>query len=330
MNLVIGAGAVGTILSAYLSLGHQAPKLFVRDKDKQRLQSLAELKVSHVASGRAGIQLPKPALSTSLDLGDTRFVFLCVKFPDLDPVLDQLPHQIPENCEIVSTLNGVAAVRHIRERFPQARVTQMNVMFNAQLIEPLHARITTRPQVVIDRQNRALAALFDDSGMQVLRGNGEAAAWGKLLINLANGLCALTHTTFKDLFLPGDLRRCYAAVFEEAMQTLRAAAVDYQFPVRLPPPLYLALLKRGGPLPWWFAKYRNGLRDGSYPSMVADVVAGRPTEVDQLNGEIARLAQSMGRSARLNEKVVQLIQDLQEQHPPRYLRPEALLKALND
>jgi len=38
---------------------------------------------------------------------------------------------------------------------------------------------------------------------------GDESVWGKLLINLANAICALTRTTFKDLFLDPDLRRVY-------------------------------------------------------------------------------------------------------------------------
>jgi 2-dehydropantoate 2-reductase len=41
--------------------------------------------------------------------------------------------------------------------------------------------------------------------------------------------------------------------------------------------------------------------------MWEDLEAGRPTEIDYLNGEVVRLAESLGRRAPVNERLVDLI-----------------------
>jgi 2-dehydropantoate 2-reductase len=41
--------------------------------------------------------------------------------------------------------------------------------------------------------------------------------------------------------------------------------------------------------------------------MADDIKAGRPTEVDWLNGEVVRLARRLGRSAPVNEAIVSLV-----------------------
>lgn len=328
MMLVVGAGAVGTILSAYLmAAGREPLKLYVRDKDVGALQAVQHIRVEHAGAGRPPLVAPRPELTRSLSLDGIDYLLICVKFPQLDALLTQIG-ALPDRCTLVSTLNGVAALRLIRERLPQARVAPMTVMFNGQLLEPLHAQITTRPQVMIGGDDKRLLSAFAGSGMKVAQVTGESAAWGKLLINLANAICALTHTTFRDLLTQPDMRAIYVAVIDEAVQLLEHARIDYHLPMPIPYGLYRAMLAGRTPLPWWFAKLRNGLKDGAYPSMVADIDSGRATEVAQLNGEIVRMGQEHGIPTPVNATIVDLIRDIEGLVSPPYLTPAELRSRL--
>lgn len=324
MVLIVGAGAVGTILAGYLTAARQPVKLFTRAKDVDAFQHAQHLAVDRVTGGPPLLG-HKPSLTTALDeLDDVRYLVICVKYPALDEVLDALPQQLPQNLTLVSTLNGVGAIRKMRERYPDQPSAVMTIMFNGQLLEPLHARITTKPQVLIDSDDKQLLGLFDGSGMKVTRAAGEAAAWGKLLINLANAIGAVTHTTFKDLLTDPDLREVFTATLDEATDTLSAAGIRYELPVPLPYRAYRQLLLNGGPLPWWFAKLKNGLSDGSYPSMVADVDAGRPTEVRQLNGEIVSLGERHAHPSPINARLCELVEAMGQAPQPQYLSPAEL------
>ncbi|MDX1757908.1 MAG: ketopantoate reductase C-terminal domain-containing protein, partial [Marinobacter sp.] len=48
-------------------------------------------------------------------------------------------------------------------------------------------------------------------------------------------------------------------------------------------------------------------------SMWEDLEAGRPTEVDWINGEVVRLADSLGRQAPVNARLTQLVHDCERQ-----------------
>jgi len=109
---------------------------------------------------------------------------------------------------------------------------------------------------------------------------------------------------------------------------LNQSGVVYAWPMPIPFKAYRALLRHGGPVGWWLARTRNGLRKGSYPSMVSDVEQGRPTEVLQLNGEIARLGAEHGIATPVASRIVSLVQGLHSHGPPRYLSPEQLRQAL--
>jgi 2-dehydropantoate 2-reductase len=323
MILIVGAGAVGTTLAGYLMAAGQSVRLLIRDRDIAKYHATPQLTVEKVAGG-APLTVPKPELTTKLDLVGVDNLLICVKFAALDEVLSQLPSPLPPGLTLVSTLNGIGALRRLKGRYSVDRVANMTVMFNAQLLSPLHAQITTKPQIIIGSADPRLLALFDSSGMQVKNANGEATAWGKLLINLANAVCAITHTTVKDLLTQADLRAIYVAVVDEAVGLIEHAGIPYQLPMPVPYPLYREILLRGGPLAWWFAKARNGLQDGSYPSMVADLEGGRKTEVDQLNGEIVDLGRAQKSPTPINDAIVALVRSFEGKLAPAYLKPSEL------
>lgn len=321
MILIVGAGAVGTILATHLAASGADVGLYARPKDVARFGAIDRIRTEFPDRARPALSAPRPPLVTTLDLAGVEAVVIGVKFPDLDALLAQLPDPIPPGCTLVSTLNGVAPLRVLRAARPAASVVPMSVMMNGQLLGPLHARLATRAEIVLGDADPALAARFGRAGLIVKTAHGEEAVWGKLLINLANAICALTRTTFKDLFLDPDLRRVYAAVLDETTGALDAAGIRWRMPLVLPYRVYRWALLHGGPLPWWFAKYRNGVREGAYPSMVADVENGRQTEVEQLNGEVVRLGRQAGRPTPANAALVALIG---AESTPAPLSPAAL------
>jgi len=327
MILIVGAGAVGTTLAGYLMAAQQPVRLLLRDRDAAKGQSMSQLTVDKGA-GSAPLIVPKPELTTKLDLSGVDYVLICVKYAALDEVLSQLPSTLPDGVILVSTLNGISALPRIKKRYPADRVANMTIMFNAQLRSPLHTQITTMPQVIIDREYPQLPRLFDHSNMQVKRADGQATAWGKLLINLANAVCAITHSTAKDLLTKRDLRAIYTAALDEAVGLMVHAGIPFQFPLPLPYRLYRQLLLHGGSLSWWLAKARNGLQEGSYPSMVADIEIGRKTEVDQINGEIVALGRAQNLPTPVNDEIVNLVHGLEGNLSPSYLKPSELRACL--
>jgi len=330
MVLIVGAGSVGTVLATYLAAAGKEPvHIVMRDKDRAGMGAAQHLRVNRV-DGHALLQAPKPALVGTLDLSGVDYLFLCVKFADLEPLLDQLPADadFPSHCTVVSTLNGIEPLRVLKRRLPTARIAPISVMYNAQLLGPLHAQITTKPMLVVGSDDPRLLSAFDGTGMRVQQARGESAVWGKLLINLANAVCALTHTTFEDLFTRAEMRRIYVAVLDEAVGLLETAGIAYQLPMPVSYTTYRRMLLHAGPLSWWIAQIKNGVRSGSYPSMVADVEKGRTTEVAQLNGEVVRLGVQHQVATPVASKIMALVQAMAGQAPPVYLTPLQLKQAL--
>ncbi len=326
-NLIIGAGAIGTVFAGYLTAARRNIRVAVLESEIDQISRTDQLRIDRI-TGRPPLLVPKPKLTTSPVPQAGENVFICVKHRDFGALLDSLPERLAEDVTLIPCLSGVGAARELSRRFPEARIVPLTIMFNAQLLEPLHARVTARPQILLDTDDKQLLGLFGRSGVDVRRSAGAAEAWGKLLINLANAICALTNTTFKDLLTQRELTTCFVSVMDEAVAVLKRADIDFQLPVALPYPFYRLMLLHGGPIPWWFGRLRNKMSAGSYPSMVADVRHGYTTEVRQLNGEIVHLAQSIGIAAPKNARLVELIEALEGQPPKAFLSVTELRAAL--
>ena len=329
VNLIIGAGAVGTVLAAHLLKAGRPTAFYLREKDLPVYRDKPELRLER-ASGAAPLLTPAPRLVTELSLAGVENVFICVKHPALAGIIQSLPRPLPAGVRLMPTLNGVCIAQQLRDAFPGADVANLTIMFNAQLPAPLRAQITTRAEVYLASEDAALLRLFDGSGMTVRRARGEAAAWGKLLINLNNAICAITHTTFKDMLLKKDMTASFVMVLDESVAALERAGIPYTLVLPISYKAYRRLLLYGGPLPWWFARARNGLTAASYPSMVSDIERGRPTEIEQLNGEIVRLGHRIGMGTPVNARVMELIRAIEGQPPTSYMTPAQLRVTLAD
>lgn len=318
-NLIIGTGAVGTILAGYLTKARHKLLCCVREEDLGDFEAAPKLKIERVGGGPP-MEFPTPPLIVRPQLNGIRYVFICVKYPDLDSVMDALPDELPEDITLVACMNGIGAAHRLRQRYPKTPVAQMTIMFNARLYEPLHVRITTRPEVHINTDDKELLAQFKNSGMVARRAEDESVAWGRLIISLQNAVCAITHSNFKAVYTDRDLNRALLASVDEAVNVLDHASIRYRLPVALPYRLVRGML-HSGRIAWWWGKLRAGWTEESYPSMVADIDRGNLTEIDQLNGEIVRIGREQGVPTPVNAKIVELVHAMEGKPGGPYKTP---------
>lgn len=304
MNLIIGAGAVGTVLAGYFVTARQPLSLLVRKEELSDFAGLEHLTVTRIHGG-APLQTPCPKVSTTLSLTGVKRVFICVKYPDLKGVLDQFPEELPNGVELFPCINGPAIGRIFRERFPGTAVTPLIVKFNALLRGPMDAQITLQPRLELLGSDNATLQWFNDCGFEA-SSTDEANVWGRLITNLGHPVSALTGAGFKQRLIDKDLRHCLLLCMSEAIAVLDRAGIDYKLPYSGDWRVFEALLKRSGTAAWLVARH-SGVSASAKPSMVADIDLGRPTEIEQINGEIVRIAAQVRMSAPVNQQLVTLI-----------------------
>ena len=327
---VLGAGSIG----CYVGGTWAAAGLDVTLIGRQRVA--AEI-------GKHGLTLSDyTGWQTSLARGDIRFATNPLALAKADVILvavkggatPEAAREIAEHgrggATIVSFQNGVGNKSVLEEALGgRFTVVQGMVPFNVVKLSQgrFHKGVAGHLYVEDIPAMRALAEAVAPSREPLrLSSNMAGIAWGKLIINLNNAVNALSGRTLQNQLAERGYRRVVAASQREALRLLRRAGI---VPAKVGPlPPRLVPLAIGSP-DWMFRQLfarRWKIDAKARSSMADDLLSGRVTEVGQLNGEVVRLADSLGLDAPINRRIVALVRRAEGGAPP--LEPGALERAV--
>ncbi|MEM7136963.1 MAG: 2-dehydropantoate 2-reductase [Myxococcota bacterium] len=268
-------------------------------------------------------------------LRDCDVVLCCVKSGGTADTAITLSQVLRPETIVVSLQNGIRNPTTLREHLPNNRVVAAIVTFNVVMLDGgLFHHTTSGPLVLETRdmpEHQGWVDAFRAADVEIQEEDPIAPEqWTKLLVNLSNAINALAGVPTRAMILSRDYRRVVAMVLEEALDVLEAAGVRLAkfrgVPLRamawimkLPTPLFRVVIR---------AQLR--IDPDSRSSMWQDLVRGRMTEIDYLNGEIVRLAEEHGIDAPLNRRIVALIRKAERAGTGSPdLSPEALTAALH-
>jgi 2-dehydropantoate 2-reductase len=223
-------------------------------------------------------------------LGGEDLVILIGKLPDFPAVAAWLSPKLGKDTGVIGLHNGLGLDEYLAPLLGRP-LDRGLVFFGGFCRQPgqvsyYRGGLRLRPALAA----RALSELL--SGMPVkceLVENFRQAEWDKLAINcLANPLAGLLGVGNDTLVLPG-LDPVKDALLSEVKAVAAAEGVE------------LGLTA---------ADFNRLVRTDNVPSLRADILRGRPTEIDFLNGAIVRLGRRYKVPTPVNEVVVNLIKFL--------------------
>jgi 2-dehydropantoate 2-reductase len=136
-----------------------------------------------------------------------------------------------------------------------------------------------------------------------------AVLWGKLILNLNNALNALAGVPLAVELADRRWRVVLAAQIEEALAVLKAARIRPAGIEGVPPRVIPLILR----LPDWLfrlvARRMLAVDPAARSSMWEDLLRGRATEIDYLQGAILALASKVGVAASMTERIIRLIKE---------------------
>jgi 2-dehydropantoate 2-reductase len=244
-------------------------------------------------------------------LRDADLVVLCVKSNATAAAAKEIAtHAKRRKLAVLSFQNGVSNVDAVARALPKATVLRGTVPFNVAALGNgrWHKGVAGELMAEDHALTRDLAERIGNRpGRLVLAKDMVAVAWGKLLINLNNAVNALSGKPLLEQLRDRNYRRVLAAAQIEALEILKAAGIEPApggpIPPRLMPHVVGAPDFIFGPL----VLRRQKIDANARSSMADDFAAGRTTEVDYLNGEVVKLARSLGRRAPVNEAILVLV-----------------------
>jgi 2-dehydropantoate 2-reductase len=298
---VVGAGAVGCYFGGMLArsgvpvtLIGRAPHMEAIARDGLRIDRL-----------RIDERIPIAATS-SLEEGlrDAGTVLFCVKTVSTESAAIEMRPFLAPHAAILSFQNGVDNVDRIHSAIGRHAIP-VAVYVAAEMTAPGRVTHTGRGDLVMGHRAgwprqidlQPLAAMFEEAAIPCrLSDPIEMELWTKMAMNCAyNAISALTRARYGRMVEFPAVRGLMERALAETVAVARAEGV---------PLSESAMLE---------AAYRLAEKmSGATSSTAQDVARGRPTEIDSLNGYVARRGATLGIATPVTETLVTLVKLLED------------------
>jgi 2-dehydropantoate 2-reductase len=289
---IVGAGAIGLAFAAALARAHDVVLL-------ARRASAAEAIVSDgitVEDDDGVHNVPVRATADAGSFDGCEAVVVAVKAYSTAEALAPLRGVLPPHALVATVQNGIDNAKTVRGALPGARVIAGSTQQGVIRLGDDRVRSVNRGTTVFARDDSAaptsedLARAFAAAGLDArVAADVDQLLWQKLLIVAAiNPLGALTGRTNGAVVTDPDLIALARALAGEAAMVARAERVD-------PGDAWAAVEAAARST----AANRN--------SMLQDLDAGRPTEIDAISGAILRRARNHGIAVPLTETMLHLV-----------------------
>ncbi len=307
---VFGAGAIGCWVGGVLAASGTDVTLVGR---KRVMGELASGLTTSELDGQTRTVALGGKLTVATEaaaVGGADVVLVTVKSAQTAGAGGELAGVLPEDAIVVSFQNGVRNADVLRAALPGRRVLAAMVPWN----------VVRRGEGAYHRASSGMLRIDDDpaaapvlaacraAGLAIEARNDMAAVqWAKLVMNLNNAINALSGLPLATELGQRSYRRCLAAAQAEALALLAIAKQDVARLTALPPSWMPRLLGAPDRVFGLLAKRIIAIDPEARSSMWDDFEAGRPTEIDFLQGEVVTLGEQLGRQAPVNRALVRLV-----------------------
>lgn len=299
---VIGAGAMGGLFGGLLAeAGHDVIMIEV---SARQIEAISANGLRLETEGRVrDLRIPIGLAHSFAEARDLVIVF--TKGMHTRDAVQQAAHLVGPETRVLTLQNGLGNSDAIAEVLPQAPILIGMTNWPADLHAPGHVISRGRGEVRLWSASRAfdpaierVAEILDKAGLHCTADpQVEVSIWEKVAFNAAlNSLCAATGVSVAAVGHSRSGRQLAYNIAAETLAVAKAAglAVDLQ---RVE------------------AAFEHAFREhGDHkPSMLQDIIAGRPTEIDTINGAVVRRTEFIGLDApttRILADLVRLREDL--------------------
>ena len=304
--LVVGAGAIGSVLGGFLAKsGHEVTLLgraWHLDVIRRQGLSIRGIWGEHDVRTLSLITSPDELAGRP----PFEWIFVCVKSYDTASVASLLAQWVEPETLVCAFQNGLGNYETLTQHVAAERLAVGRVIFGVEL-EPGRVLVTVCADDLLigapdsrvpESRLHALVNAFRSSGIPARPTETILVAlWAKVLYNCAlNGLSTALEVPYGVLLQHILARRLMERVVEEAYRIAAAHRIALEPPT---PAAYRELL------------FTRLIPDTAvhYPSMLQDLRRGRPTEVEALNGALVRLAHQVGLEAPINQLITRLVHE---------------------
>lgn len=283
---VMGAGAVGCYYGAMLALAGHEVTLIGRPA---LVEAVTANGLILEKAGARHVCVVQASTDPSAIAG-ARMVLFCVKSGDTAEAGAQIAPYLSDDTLLLSLQNGISNPETLEHVTGHKAIAAVVYMASA-MVAPGVVRHEGRGELAIGGPDAARAAeTLNAAHIQTeVSANVMGLLWGKLLINCAyNAISAIARMPYGTFYAVDGLPQLIEDITAECLAVARAEGVTL-------PEGTLQTIRN---VPSWMP--------AQYSSTAQDVMRGRPTEIDFLNGEILRRAARHGIDVPINRTLTLL------------------------
>lgn len=311
---IYGAGSLGTIMGAYLTRNGFPVELI--NRNVRHVEALRK-NGAHI-TGTVDFSTPVDAITPEQMSGPYDIIFLMTKQLHNQEVVRMLEPKLAAEGVIVTLQNGIPEPG-IAEIIGEDRTVGCTVEWGASMTEPGHCVLTSDPDSlsfhmggmkgISEKKLNEVKAVLEYMCPVDIEENLIGARWSKLLINATySGLGTVIGGTFGDVIGWRPARKLAVLCMKECIDVGHAAGVEFA-PVQGKDITalfdYNSRLKRfliEKILPVAMKKH-----NAIVPSMLQDILKGKPCEVDAINGVVCEWGRRYGVPTPVNDIIADVI-----------------------
>lgn len=285
----MGAGAVGMYFGGMLARAGHDVTLVARPQHVEAIGRDGLRMDTKTFDERVRVQ----ASSDPAAVKGAQLVLFCVKSLDTESAGQQIKPFVGKESVVLCLQNGVDNDVRLRSVLTQPEVAAAVVYVGAEVAGPGHVKHHGRGDLVIDpvRNIPDLARIFAAAGVPTeVSPNVRGALWHKLIINCAlNAVSAIARKTYGETVPGVGIQDVMRDVVDECLAVAKAEGVTIDREVDT---AIQAVFKA---IP------------NQYASTAQDIMRGKPTEIDYLNGYILKRGKALGIRTPANQALWALV-----------------------
>ena len=291
---VMGAGAVGCYYGGMLARAGHDVVLIARPQHVEAIERDGLRMETRSFDERVRLR----ASSEVSAVRDAQLVLFCVKSTDTESAAAALRPHLPAGARVLTLQNGVDNDERVRAVLPQEVIASV-VYVATEMAGPGHVRHHGRGELVIAPSSigAGLVRVLSEAGVPAtLSDNVRGALWAKLVLNCAyNAMSAIGRVPYGRLVDSAGVPEVMRDVVAECLAVARAEGVS------VPGDVEATVRGLAATMP------------GQFSSTAQDVMRGKPSEIDHLNGLVVRRGAAHGVPTPVNRVLHTLVRLIEAQ-----------------
>ena len=301
---IVGCGALGCLVAALLKQKAKADVIVVEhagDRAKKICQD--GLRVEG-ASGSFTVKVA--AVSDAKEAGACDLVIVGVKSYSTEDACKDIKELVGSSTSILTMQNGIGNIQILNDHFGPEKIVGGVTNHGATLIGTGHVRHAGKGDTIIGRSDgrvlgavRDIAVILTKCGIEAkVSKDIDAVIWSKLVVNVGiNALTAIARLHNGMLLEREECRQVMRSAVQEVVKVVKRKRIKllYDDPIQK-------------------VESVCKLTSHNVSSMLQDVLAGKRTEIDFINGAVVRQAKALNIPTPVNETLTNIVKIIESNY----------------